>query len=341
MTQLDIKGAVAALREVTGDGRAHPLHEPRFAGAEMRYVGECIETGWVSSVGAFVDRFEADLARACDARRAVATVNGTAALHVALLLADVQPGDEVAIPALTFVATANAVAYCGAIPHLVDSEWSTLGLDPAALDAWLEEIARPGDTGPINRQTGRRIAAVVPMHTFGHPVRMDALRRIAAKCGLPMVDDSTEALGSRLDGRALGAHGLLGTFSFNGNKIITTGGGGAIVTDDDELADRAKHLTTTAKVPHYWLFMHDQIGFNYRMPNLNAALGCAQLEQLPKLLDSKRQLAARWREGFAGLGGVRFIDEPSWGRSNFSASHGDPGYLLRSPPQLNWRTRAR
>lgn len=318
MARIDIPLVVERLRAAAsgGDGFT-PLHAPRFAGAEWTYLKDCLDTGWVSSVGAYVDRFERDLAAAFGARRAVATVNGTAALHVALLLAGVRPGDEALIPALTFVATANAVRYCGAVPHFVDSEWATLGLDPDALDAWLSEIAERRAGGPVNRRTGRRIAAVAPMHAFGHPARIDRLLAVAADWEIPVVEDAAESLGSLLDGRPLGARGLVGATSFNGNKIVTTGGGGAILTDDDALADRARHLTTTAKQPHPWAFVHDETGFNYRLPNVNAALGCAQLEQLPAMLADKRRLAARYLAAFAGVAGARVFAEPQGARSNY------------------------
>lgn len=293
------------------------LHQPEFAGNEWAYVKECIDTGWVSSVGAYVDRFEAMLAETCGVAHAVAVVNGTAALHVALLLAGVRRGDEVLLPSLTFIATANAVSYLGAIPHFVDADADRLGLDPAALDAWLEQMAEPGADGPRNRQTGRRIAAIVPMHAFGLPVDMDALARVAERWGLTVVEDAAESLGSRYKGRPCGSFGLLSAISFNGNKIVTTGGGGAILTNDAALAKRAKHLTTTAKQPHRWEFVHDEIGFNYRLPNLNAALGCAQLERLEAMVARKRVLADRYRTAFAGMAGVRFVAEPADSISNY------------------------
>lgn len=318
MAEFDMARAVAALREVAAPGGGSVvLHEPRFAGSEWDYVKECLDTGWVSSVGSFVDRFERDLAREFGVERAVAVVNGTAALHVCLLLAGVERGDEVLVPALTFVATANAVAYCGAIPHFVDSEWTTLGLDPEALEGRLREIAERRDGGTYNRLTGRRIAAVVPMHTFGHPVDMDGLIRVLGPWGIPIVEDAAESLGSTAAGRPLGGRGFIGATSFNGNKIITTGGGGAVLTDDAELGARAKYLTTTAKRAHKWEFFHDVTGFNYRLPNINAALGCAQVEQLPGFLAAKRRLAERYAEVFSGVGGLRFFTEPAGARSNY------------------------
>lgn len=240
---------VAAIRAVLGDQPA-ALHEPWFVGREWEYVRQCLDSGWVSSVGPFVDRFEADLAAVTGAAHAVAVVNGTAALHVALLLADVQPGDEVLVPALTFVATASAVRYCGAVPHFVDCDEATLGLDPGALRAHLTRIASRTGAGCVNRETGRVLRAVVPMHTFGHPVGMPDVLRLAEEFGLAVVEDAAESLGSTIAGRHTGTFGVVGTLSFNGNKTVTTGGGGAILTNDEGLARRAKHLTTTAKVPH-------------------------------------------------------------------------------------------
>lgn len=303
------------LSSVVGPGPV-ALHEPHFAGNEWAYVKECIDSSFVSSVGPFVDRFEADLS-ALTGAHAVAVVNGTAALHVALQLAGVRPGDEVLVPALTFVATANAVTYCGAIPHFVDCDEWRLGLDPGALAAHLARIGTLRDGACVNRETGRVIRAVVPMHAFGHPVDLDALLTLASEFGIAVVEDAAESLGSSYRGRHTGTFGRLGTLSFNGNKTITTGGGGAILTTDPELARRAKHVTTTAKVPHRWEYRHDMVGYNYRMPNINAALGCAQLEQLPRLLAAKRELHERYRVAFAGVEGVRLVSEPEHCRSNF------------------------
>ena len=315
---------VAALRAALGPALASTpgttgvaLHEPRFQGNEQRYVQDCIVSTFVSSVGPYVDRFERELAAYTGARRAVAVVNGTAALQVALQLAGVEAGDEVIVPALTFVATANAVHYRGAIPHFADSAPDTLGLDPMALRDWLQTTIERTSGACRNRHTGRRLRALVPMHTFGHPCDLDGLLAIARDYRLTLVEDAAESLGSRYQGRHTGTFGLLGTLSFNGNKIITTGGGGAILTDDDRLADRAKHLTTTAKRPHRWEYVHDAIGYNFRLPNLNAALGCAQLEQLPDFLASKRRLYGRYRDAFATLAPVRLMQEPPGCDSNY------------------------
>lgn len=297
--------------------RPVPLHAPEFAGAEWELVKDTLDSGWVSSVGAYVDRFEAEVARLCGAAYGVAVVNGTAALQIALQVAGVRPGDEVLVPSLTFVATANAVRHAGAVPHFVDSTYDTLGIDPAALGDHLRSVAQQRQNGPVNRYTGAQIRAVVPMHVFGHPVDMDALLALAEGWGLTVVEDAAEALGSKYHGRPCGGLGRIAALSFNGNKIVTTGGGGAIVTSDPELARRAKHLTTTAKLPHRWAFDHDEVGYNYRLPNLNAALGCAQLEQLPQRLASKRRLAERYRAAFDGMGDASIFFEPPGCESNY------------------------
>lgn len=315
-SELTPASVVAALRSVVPTGSA-PLHEPSFRGNEWEYVKECLDTGWVSSVGKFVDRFEHDLAEFTGARYAVAVVNGTAALHVCLKLAGVEPGDEVLMQSLTFVATANAVSYCNAIPHFVDIEENTLGIDAEALSEYLAKISEIRSDACFNRQTGRRICALLPMHTFGHPSNMEALQEVAKRFHLELIEDAAESLGSYYRDRHTGNFGRLAAFSFNGNKIITTGGGGAIVTNDEALAKLAKHITSTAKLPHRWRFDHDMVGFNYRMPNINAALGCAQIEQLPDFLAAKRQLYANYREAFLGMTGIRVFGEHEECRSNY------------------------
>ena len=307
---------VDALRAVVGGGAA-VLHEPTFAGNEWKFLKQCLDSTFVSSAGEFVDRFEAELAAYTGAKHAVAVVNGTAALHMALLLAKVRRDEEVLIPALTFVATANSVAYCGAVPHFVDSEESTLGLDPRALREYLRVAAEMRGNQCVNRATGRLIRALVPMHAFGHPVDIDGVLSVARDFRLALVEDAAESLGSTVHGRHTGTFGLMGTLSFNGNKTVTTGGGGAILTNDGELAARARHLTTTAKVAHRWEYRHDEVGYNYRLPNLNAALGCAQLEQLPGFLQAKRRLFRRYEAAFAGVAGARLVAEPAGCRSNY------------------------
>lgn len=291
------------------------LHEPVFGGSEWAYVKECLDTGWVSSAGKFVDRFEAELARRCGVKRAVAVVNGTAALDLALKLVGVKAGDEVLVPSLTFIATVNAVAYQGAVPLFVDAEESTFGVDPDALDAFLAKETEVRDGACVRRASGRRIAACVPMHALGHPVRIERLLEVCTARGIAVIEDAAEALGSSLRGRPLGSFGRVGTLSFNGNKIATTGGGGALVTDDEELASRAKHLSTQAKTDGD-AFWHDAVGYNYRLPNINAALGCAQLEQLDGFVARKRELAALYRRELDGSG-LRLVWEPEGARSNF------------------------
>jgi perosamine synthetase len=305
-----------ALSRVIGQ-RSAVLHEPLFAGNEWRYVKETIDSTFVSSVGPFVDRFERDLELATGSPHVVVTGTGTAALHVALQLADVGPSDEVLVPALTFIATANAVRYCGAIPHFVDVEESTLGVSASALRSHLASIGSASANGLINRVTGRTIRAIVPMHAFGHPVDLDGLVAVAQEFNIVIVEDAAESLGSLYRGIHTGTVGLLGTLSFNGNKTITTGGGGAIMTADPELARRAKHLTTTAKLPHAWEYRHDIVGYNYRLPNINAALGCAQLEQLPLFIAAKRALTELYANALDGIEGVRLFREPSGCRSNY------------------------
>ncbi len=307
---------VDAIRQAVGTTPVS-LSEPEFAGNEWAYVKECLDTGWVSSVGKFVDRFEEQLAEYTGVKRATAVVNGTAALHICLRLVGVEPNDEVLVPALTFVATANAVSYCGAIPHFVDSDESTLGIDPQKLETYLKEITEIRPEGCFNKQTGRRIKAVLPMHTFGHPVDLDALVVVCSRYALELVEDAAESLGSYYKGRHTGNWGKVSALSFNGNKIITTGGGGAILTNDEELGKFAKHLTTTAKVPHKWSFVHDRIGYNYRLPNINAALGCAQLEQLPGFLEAKRRLFEHYQTAFAQVPQSRIVAEPEGSRSNY------------------------
>ncbi len=287
------------------------LHEPTFGGNELKYVTDCIHTGWVSSVGEYVNRFERELAAYTGAANAVVVSNGTSGLQVILELVGVRHDNEVLVPALSFVATANAVRHCGAWPHFVESDMRTLGIDVAKLDSHLGEIVEQRGGGCYNRRTGRRIAAIVPMHTFGHPVDMPALADLAERYRLEIVEDAAESLGSWIGNRHTGTFGRCAILSFNGNKIITTGGGGAIITNDSELAKRAKHLTTTAKRPHAWAFFHDEVAYNFRMPNLNAAMGCAQLERIGQFLDAKRLLASRYEDAFRDVPEVSlFLERP-------------------------------
>ena len=307
---------MAHIRSVYGQESFIPLHRPVFAGKEKAMLADCIDSNFVSSVGARVDEFEARIAAFTGASYGVAVVNGTCALQVALRVAGVEPGCEVVTQALTFVATCNAIAHAGAVPVFVDVERDTLGMDPEALTDWLENHAKRRDGGCFNSRTGRRIAACQPMHTFGHPCRVDRIAEICAEWGIALVEDAAESLGSSYQGRHTGTFGRLGVFSFNGNKILTTGGGGMIVTDDEDLAKHAKHLTTTARVPHAYEFVHDELGYNFRMPNLNAALGCAQMEQLPAFLAAKREIAKSYSAFFDEYE-VEFVREPEHARSNY------------------------
>ena len=328
-----------------------PLHDPRFIGNEKKYLMECINSNFVSSVGEFVGRFEQKCAEYTGAKYAIAAMNGTAALHIALLLAGVKREEEVITQALTFIATANAISYTGAKPVFIDVDKETMGLSPSALASWLQdnvEMHPPtlspshsltlssshpltlssshpltlsssqlsSSLFPFNKKTKRRIAACVPMHTFGHPVKLDELQAVCARYNIPLIEDAAESIGSYYRGRHTGTFGKLGILSFNGNKIITTGGGGMILTDDEQLAKMAKHLTTQAKVPHQWEFVHDHIGYNYRLTNVNAALGCAQMESLDYLLLLKRKLAEQYKEFFKNTE-FKFFEEPENCKSNY------------------------
>jgi perosamine synthetase len=307
----------AVAKSLSDESDFIPLHEPRMGDLEKEYVSSCVESTFVSSVGEYVDQFENEIAEYTGAKRAIAVVNGTAALHISLLLAGVKNDNEVLVPGLTFAATANAVTYAGAVPHFVDAEEETLGVCPIALDAYLSGICEIKEGACINSITGRKIAAIIPVHIFGHPCKIEDLLVVAKKFNLEVVEDAAESLGSFYKSQHTGTFGKLGTISFNGNKIITTGGGGMIITNDEELAHRAKHLTTTAKVPHKWEYVHDEVGYNYRMPNLNAAFGCAQLKQLPAFLESKRDLFKKYSKQLSGLDGIRLLAEPTECRSNY------------------------
>ncbi len=301
------------------DGETVMLHAPTFAGNEKRYLEECIDSTYVSSVGPFVDRFEREMEAYTGAAKAVVCVNGTNALHMAMVLSGVGRDDEVLTQALTFIATCNAVSYIGAHPVFIDVDMDTMGLSPEALERWLEQNAEVrGDGQCYDRVTGRRVKACIPMHTFGHPVRLDELSSICDRWHIDLIEDAAESIGSFYKGRHTGTFGKVGALSFNGNKTITTGGGGMLLFRDEELGRYAKHLTTQAKVPHRWEFVHDHVGYNYRMPNINAALGCAQLEQLDTFLASKRATAEAYRELFRDEPhGIRFMAEPEGTRSNY------------------------
>jgi len=307
---------VKAVRERYGEGFI-PLHAPHFGGNEKKYLNECIDSTFVSSVGEFVNRFETEMCRITGASHTVATMNGTAALHMALLVAGVERNDEVLSQALTFVATANAISYIGAHTVFIDVDRDTLGLSPEKLTDFLATETEQDAAGNcINRRTKRRIKACVPMHTFGLVNRIEEIVAICEAHGIVVVEDAAESLGSYLHGRHTGVFGHIAAFSFNGNKTVTSGGGGAIVTNNEIWGKHAKHLTTTAKVPHSWDFVHDEIGYNYRMPNINAALACAQLEQLPAILENKRITANHYSKALENSG-VSFIHERDGTQSNY------------------------
>ena len=293
-----------------------PLHVPQFSGNEKKYLNDCIDSTFVSSVGAYVDLFEQKMCEYTGAKHCIAIVNGTNALHLSLILAGVKKEDEVLTQALTFIATANAISYCNATPHFVDVDKETLGLSPTLLKKYLSEIAEVKNNICYNKKTGKKIAACVPMHTFGLPLYIDDLVAVCNEYHIPVVEDAAESLGSYYKKQHTGTFGQLGTFSFNGNKTITCGGGGAIITNDDDLAQKAKHLSTQAKVPHKWEYVHDEIGYNYRMPNLNAALACAQLEQLEQFILNKRALAHQYHT-FLDSQNIEYIKEQQNAISNY------------------------
>lgn len=293
-----------------------PLHEPKFIGNEKKYLNECIDSTFVSSVGKFVDKFEKDFASYVGSKYAIATVNGTAALHISLLLAGVKDDDEVITQPLTFIATCNAISYCKAKPIFIDVDIDTMGMSPTSLKEFLEKNCEIIDDKCINKTTKKVIRACVPMHTFGHPCKIDEIKNICEKWKISLVEDAAESLGSYYKGKHTGTFGKISAFSFNGNKIITSGGGGVIVTDDEALAKRAKHITTTAKIPHSYEYVHDEVGYNYRLPNLNAALLVAQMENLDKFLSSKKDLATIYKEYFSSIN-IDFVEEPNDCSSNY------------------------
>lgn len=292
------------------------LHEPRFIGNEKKYLAECIDSTFVSSVGKFVDRFEEMIAEYTRSKKAVVCVNGTDALHLALKLVGVEPNDEVITQPLTFIATANAISYTNAHPVFIDVDIDTMGLSPTKMEVWLKQNAEVNSSGCFNKTTKRRIKACVPMHTFGHPVHLDELVDVCSRYQIELVEDAAESIGSFYKGKHTGIFGKVGILSFNGNKTITTGGGGMLLFNDLELAKYAKHLSTQAKIPHKWEFVHDNIGYNYRMPNINAAIGCAQMESLPLFIERKRYVAEQYKKFFANLD-VSFVVEPENTQSNY------------------------
>lgn len=305
------------IKSVYGNQEFTPLAVPVFAGNEKKYLNECIDTTFVSSVGKFVDRFEEEIAKYTGSKKAVVCVSGTNALHMSLMLVGVERDDEVLTQALTFIATCNALSYIGAHPVFIDVDRSTMGLSPDAMKEWLVKNAEIRNGECFNKNTGRRVKACVPMHTFGHPVRIEEIADLCAEYHIELVEDAAESIGSKYKGKHTGTFGKVGAISFNGNKTITTGGGGMMLFQDEELGKYAKHITTQAKIPHRWEFRHDHIGYNYRMPNINAALGCAQLENLDKYIASKRKVAAEYEEYFKNIPEIEFFVDSTDTFSNY------------------------
>lgn len=320
MTSLNIDSlpqkVLEAITKVVGHSST-ALHEPSFGLNEVRYLSECISSTYVSYIGDFVKRFEKDLQEFTGAKHIIPTSNGTSALHLALICGGVKANDEVLTPSLTFIATANSITYCSAYPHLIDTDFRTFGVDVEKLNDYLRKNTRQDSGLCVNRKTGRVIRALIPVHLFGHIADMDDLLELAKDYKIAVIEDAAEAVGSVYKGKHAGTMGLLGALSFNGNKIITTGGGGALMTNDDKLANLARHLSTTAKLPHKWEFQHDLVGFNYRMPNLNAAVGCAQLEELRQKISQKRTLFRKYQEAFALVDGIELFEEPEHSVSNY------------------------
>lgn len=313
----NVQDIVAAFGDFLPEGAVYPLHEPNLGAEEEALIADCVKSGWVSSVGAYVDQFEADLAAYTGANHAIVTTNGTSALHLSYLLAGIQTGDEVLCPSLTFVATPNAVTYCGAIPHFVEVDETRLSVCPVKLRSHLETVAKTENGQLFNKETKRPIRALVVMHTFGHPADLDALKIVCDEFNIALIEDAAESLGSFYKGTHTGNHGIASAISFNGNKIISTGGGGAVLTNDATLAARAKHLSTTAKTPHPYEYHHEEVAFNYRLPNLNAAMGVAQLRKLPGFLTKKRAIVKQYQTMLDGLEGVSLILQPDDSESNY------------------------
>jgi aminotransferase in exopolysaccharide biosynthesis len=306
---------IKSIRKVVGK-RKHHLHEPFFSGNEFKYLKKTITTNLVSSVGPFVKKFEDQITKFTKSKYTISVVNGTAALHLSLVASGVKNNDEVLVPTITFVGTVNAIVYSGAIPHFVDSEFETLGIDPLKLEKYLEKITIKKGKFYFNKKTKRKIRAIIPVHVFGNICQIDRILKIAKKYNLLVIEDAAEALGSFFKNKHAGTFGLVGCFSFNGNKIMTTGGGGAIITNNKLLAKKIKHLSTTAKIDHRWEYIHDAVGYNFRMPNLNAALGSAQIENLNKFLRSKRKLFLRYCKEFLKVNNVILIKNPKFSKSN-------------------------
>ncbi len=307
---------INGIRTVAGQNKL-PLHEPKFDEIENQNLKKCIDSSYVSSVGEYVNIFEKQISDFTGAKYAIAVVNGTSALHLALKILGVDINHEIICPSLTFIGTVNAISYIGAKPHFVDCDEKTLGIDPLALSSWLDAIAIKKDGKTFNKKTGRIISAIIPMHTYGHPAKIDHILNISREYNLNVVEDAAESLGSFYKKKHTGTFGKIGILSFNGNKIITTGGGGALLTDDEILAKKAKHLSTTAKITHKYRYIHNEIGFNYRLPNINAAIGCAQFKKIEYFLNSKRDLFYKYKEVMAHIEGVRLFQEPENSKSNY------------------------
>jgi aminotransferase in exopolysaccharide biosynthesis len=303
------------IKKILGEGR-HPLHEPYFCGNEWKYVKKTLDENYVSSVGSFVNKFEDQIKKLTASKHVISVVNGTEALHLSLVACGINNGDEVLVPTITFAGTANAILYSGATPHFVDSEFETLGIDHLKLEKYLEKITIKKGKFYFNKKTQKKIKAIIPVHVFGNICKIDKILKIAKKYNLIVIEDAAEALGSFFNNKHAGTFGLVGCFSFNGNKILTTGGGGAIITNNKLLAKKIKHLSTTAKVNHRWEYIHDAVGYNFRMPNLNAALGSAQIENLNRFLRSKRKLFLRYCNEFSKIDVVRVIKNPKFSKSN-------------------------
>jgi len=313
----DYKNTIDFIKSVYGNQEFTPLSVPKFIGNEKKYLEECIDTTFVSSVGKFVDRFEEDMAKYTGAKKAVVCVSGTNALHLSLMLVGVERNDEVLTQALTFIATCNALSYIGAHPVFLDVDRNTMGLSPDAMKKWLMKNAEIRNGQCYNKNSGRRVKGCVPMHTFGHPVRIEDVSTLCEEWHIELVEDAAESIGSTYKGKHTGTFGKVSAISFNGNKTITTGGGGMMLFNDEELGAYAKHITTQAKVPHRWEFRHDHIGYNYRMPNINAALGCAQLEHLDEFIASKRQVAAEYESFFKNVPDIEFFVDSENTFSNY------------------------
>ena len=309
MTKCNITDTINFIRSIYNTKDSIHLHEPKFVGNERKYLLDAMDSTLVSQIGPYVDRFENDMSLVTGTKKAVAVTNGTCALQVALRLAGVQNNDEVLTQALTFVATANSISYLGANPVFIDVDLDTMGLSPKSLEEFLNQNAELRDDGSYNKKTGKRFSACLPMHTFGFMCRIDEIVEICDKWNIPVIEDAAEALGSQYKGQSCGSFGLLSAFSLNGNKIITSGGGGAITTNNIDIGNQAKHLTTTAKIPHQWEYTHDKVGYNFRMPNLNAALACAQLEQLEIMKQSKNNIYNQYKS-FLKDKGLKLVDIP-------------------------------